>query len=455
MQKFLLGRPALLSGLITFSLGLVMAYSLFYLVPQTYSKFTKSNRSAAKARARAALLAMSKQPSMQRGHERSALAILANTPQSAFVQALYSLLLFAQACVIGSIGGSKASANDTAAIEQAAASIKLLELDNSSCKSRQPVLRFRKLICAFIAASSSLQRLSSFLHLYVLLHSSHWLSQEAASDVSAQANAVLSLASTNIFGKRGASFASSRWRIAQDQIKKHAETARPWLKNVLAVKYEEVLRAKSLFELADRQHTATLLASWRDLFAHVMLTTQIAGSAAEQTALATSVGTSTALNEMLAVQPASSQTRSLILLHKGVEAMEMNDKARVIQIAVELSKSSSKTAGVQAYLDIVTGAGFPDPPATFSSHSDCLAYVILAWLRLRAAISPSSSQNPTKVNDALQSSALKVRKLLAEDVFDGSESRFMEAQEWCLEGLVRIGRHAAGLYAESDSGCEM
>lgn len=278
--------------------------------------------------------------------------------------------------------------------------------------------------------------------------------------MSAHANAVLALASARVFGKRGLPFASARWQIAQDHIKKHAETARSWLKAVLAMKHEEIigLGAKSLSEIADRQHNATLLRAWRDLFSHVMLATNSASTTVDSMPSYTRSASRAPnpLNDILSISPTSLEIRSLVLLYRGVEAMEVNDKARVIQTALELSKITPKSAGVQAYLDMVTGAGCPEPPTTFSSHIDCLAYVTIAWLRLRAAI-PPSPQVPIKVNDALQASALKVRKLLAADVFDGtgSEPEFMDAQERCLEGLVRIGRQAVGLYAESDSGCEM
>lgn len=351
--------------------------------------------------------------------------------------------------------------------------------------------------------------ITAYLYLLALINGSDWPTTAQTASLTTTAEATLALATQRIFGTRLGFLSRRLWTSAQTRYKKH-DSSRSDARLAMALSFTpeqasrissaaEATGATPLLDLAEERCKQLLLNCWKSTFALVMDQTAPSASGGDEGNVTPTLQQKRidgslpsvdvdALDEILSVVPPASPLFSLALVCKGVQALGRNDRLQVLQIASTLAASSATTrdtlASAAAFVALASGSQIQQAPVKRENDIDVLAYVTIAWLGIRAAASgattaPSSangdkavsglgsdeSRHTTSVDESLQTKTLDLRRLLASPVFtgrpasfeaqDGEDHEFVDAQEKCVEGLVYIGRKAAGLDSLSDSGCEL
>ena len=332
-----------------------------------------------------------------------------------------------------------------------------------------------------------LAALSTFLYVYALAGSPSWPSRKTSAGLAAKAEATLALAAMSLFGLPATKVAEALWFSAKDCLVKNDPTENStWLSLALSVSLKEAFEishgsATPLFHVAESLCQANLLKLWRSLFVHVISSTTVLGKELSSSSSSSSTTSAVAprlpadnsssntdlADEVLTAMPPSSPLHALALLYKGVEAVGANQAALAIQIALRLpSPHLSVLASARAFTALVSGGPMTEVPTDIKEGLDSLAYMTIAWLSIRQAASVfasseslDSSEAALKIDDTLQSTTVQLRKLLVADAFvaaaENADEAFDDAQARCVEGLIEIGRKAAGLDNLSDSGCEL
>lgn len=462
LQSFFLHRPALLSGLVMLSVAVILGYIYFNLLPVVWDRINGSAHEAKKARARATLVQKTKPPaSVTNKEEREALAILSGSPYGPIsaVMALPLLLLnFSVNFFTGSVPSHFVEVEDEGSdLEQAASALRLLELSNDG-------------------GIPYLAKTVAFFNLYNITRSAAWPTTKTSIPLLARAQAVLALSFVDLFGSRVIRQASSIWSNAQTLLKKEDLTA-GWLGFALSASFEEAHKAvegsKSItpvYQVAEDRAQSILLQAWPAVFTNVISATTFSQTSGVSTSVpaANNASKTAEMDEILASMPSSSPSYALALLSKGIEAIGQNDKATALKIALHLAPTHTQSlASVRAFSSLVSGR--PEAASIESTIGpvDTLAYSTIAWLSIRQIAKASLSSTPAKGNAeseenqstdeaGLQVATVRLRKLLANEVFSSNvDEGFVDAQDRCVEQLVNIGRQAAGLDALSDSGCEL
>ena len=457
MQTFFIERPALLSGLVMVSISLSIAYTAFYILPAIWSRLSGSSQEQKRQEAREVLIQAARPSSSISAHQqRAALARLAGSPSSTTSQ-MARLPTLALAATWSYLFGSSptyfASKAQPGDLEEVASAVRLLEQD--------------------FGAGRRIALLVSFSSLYVKVHSD-WPQTTDSLPLLARAEALLALVLAGSTTKLARSAATKLWTSAQIRLKKDAsQPSRPvWLGAALSMRLDEARSVVAsinssispLYQAAASQSQSMLLQAWTALFTDVVDITVSPsmedkdGAATPKASQAVQPGenSSSQVDEVLAIMPAQSPLATYALLLKAVQAVGRNDTVTAFKAAHVLAAKSDKMASVAAFLSLVRGQKLSDGPTEYESPLDRLAYATVAWLCVRQ-IATASKDGAGVTDNHLQSLTIKLRRLLASEPFSSKDANdaFIDAQERCVESLVKIGRKASGLEALDDSGCEL
>lgn len=467
VQAYFLGRPALLSGLVMLSLSTIIAYILLAVLPAIWARITGSSITRKKEVARQTLARKVQRPeSVSLIQERNALAALAGIPSS-IVGQISSLPVaggnFALNVVFGSMPTHFASSDNddsqtSLSVESAVSAVRWLELSQGA---------------------SFLSRMSGCLSLYNAMHSPSWPTTKDTVQLSARAHAIIAITAGKLLGPRFHRFAAPLWSRAQGVLKKE-DAQHGWLAIAMSLSYDECIivldteaskqSTRPLYDLAKATSQMKLSKIWRDVFTDVIRST-VSGKASRPMTFTDQDQQLVA--EIIAEMPKNSNEYALALLPAGIAALQANEKQHAVQIALQMTQTQiQQLTSIRAFCCIVSGRlDIPSPQMTANS-ADSIAYCAIAWLAIQQIAKVSNGKQAkredategragTKAQDesgtaGLQMATLRLRKILSSAAFtDSSDDDFADAQDRCVEGLVNIGRQAAGLEALSDSGCEL
>ena len=337
-----------------------------------------------------------------------------------------------------------------------------------------------------------LPRFYTFLRLYNLSHSPHW-PQMTCSTALPTVNALLALQLSNL----GQPVSAHRlWDSAVNGDRKKTDTLlESWTEIALSTNFAQVKSIlaieKSAQDVSERSDTLPLLQvsesrceaalreTWAKIFVAVVQTTcasnGVAGESFESIVdrellvetvdhvLLSTVGGGT-INTLARV------TKSLCCYYTG-EMEEATSIALSLVEDVERNGPIARLGCARAFFSLLLGDGNSITaglsPTEPSREVDVLASTTLGWLTIKR----KSSLTSRKVDPALHSTTLSIRRLLASSVFhdsaliefcssDEGEKNKLDlesAQDACLEALEDVSRVASGLKPMGgvDSGVEL